>query len=205
MIIVEITNVTKARYKVKLEDGTEFVVYRGELQRFSMKQGEDLSQEAYQCLFHEILPKRAKLRSMNLLKSKDYTRKQLEDKLRQGGYPEEIIEEAMEYVISYGYINDENYARSYIEYHMEGRSKTRIINDLLNKGIARTTIMKMFDELKEDGIEIDELKMAQNLLRKKNYHAATATYEEKQKMYVFLYRKGFHSSVINRVLLLDIT
>lgn len=205
MIIVEITSVTKARYKVRLEDGTEFVVYRGELQRFHMKQGEELTEEAYQCLFHEILPKRAKLRSINLLKSKDYTQKQLEDKLRQGGYPEPIIKEAIDYVGSYGYINDENYARSYIEYHIESRSKTRIINDLLKKGIAKATILKMFDELKEDGIEIDELTMAQNLLVKKNYHAATASYEEKQRMYGFLYRKGFHSSVISRVLLLDIT
>lgn len=205
MIISEITSVTKARYKVLLEDGTSFVVYRGELQRFHMKQGEELSLEAYQCLFHEILPKRAKLRSMNLLKSKDYTQKQLEDKLQQGGYPEKIVQEAIAYVASYGYINDENYARSYIEYHMESRSKARIVNDLQKKGIAKATIMNVFEQLQENGVEIDEMSMAKKLLQKKNYHATTATYEEKQKMYGFLYRKGFHSSVISRVLLLDIT
>ncbi len=205
MIITEIESVTKSRYKVKLDDGMEFVVYRGELQRYSMKQGEELSKEAYECLFYEVLPKRAKLRSMNLLKSKDYTRKQLQDKLRQGGYPEEIISEAIAYVTSYGYINDANYARSYIEYHMDSRSQTRIINDLLKKGIEKNVIMQSFEELKNNGMEIDEISMAKKILQKKNYHAETATYEERQKMYGFLYRKGFHSSVISRVLLLDIT
>lgn len=205
MIITEITGITKSRYRIVLDDGSSFVVYRGELQRFHMKQGEELSQEAYICLFQEILPKRAKLRCMNLLKTRDYTQKQLEDKLYQGDYPEKIVREAVEYVSSYGYIDDSRYARSYIEYHMESRSRTRIENDLLKKGISKEIITRSFDELKDNGMEMDEFTMAQKLLQKKNYHAETAGYAEKQKMYGFLYRKGFQSNVISRVLSLDIT
>ncbi|MDD6810258.1 MAG: regulatory protein RecX [Lachnospiraceae bacterium] len=205
MVIVEITGITKSRYKVVLDNGTSFIVYRGELQHFHLKQGDELVQEAYVCLFREILPKRAKLRCMNLLKSKDYTQKQLEDKLRQGGYPEEIIKEAIMYVASYGYIDDKRYATSYIEYHMEKRSRTRIENDLLKKGISKELIIQSFDKLKEKGMEIDEIAMAKKLLQKKNYIAETATYAEKQKMYGFLYRKGFQSNIISRVLSLDIT
>ncbi len=205
MIVLAIEAITKSRYRVHLDNDVCFVVYKGELQRFHIKQGEQLAEEAYQSLFHEILPKRAKLRSMNLLKTKDYTKKQLEDKLKQGGYPSCIIEEAINYVMSYGYINDRNYARSYIEYHKGDRSKARIVNDLLQKGISKETIGKVFDEFQEDGIEIDEMELAKKMLQKKHYQASSATYEEKQKMYGFLYRKGFQSSVINRVLLLDIT
>ncbi len=205
MMITEITAITKSRFRVVLDGEMTFVLYKGELRRFHMKQGEELTEDAYRSIFHEILPKRAKLRSMNLLKVKDYTRKQLADKLKQEGYPQDIIETAVAYVESYGYIDDERYARSFIEYHMQNKSRRRIENDLQQKGIGRGLIVKIFDELKEEGQEIDEITMIRNLLVKKNFRAQDATYVEKQKMCGFLYRKGFHTDVISRALLLDIT
>lgn len=205
MMITEITAITKSRFRVVLDGEITFVLYKGELHRFHIRQGEELTEETYQSIFREILPKRAKLRSMNLLKSRDYTKKQLEDKLKQGGYPQEIIAEAVAYVGSYGYINDENYARSFIEYNMQSKSRKRIENDLLQKGIGKEQIAKAFAELKEEGQEIDETAMIYKLLLKKNFCAQNATYAEKQKMCGFLYRKGFHADAISRALLLDIT
>lgn len=205
MTITEITAINKSRYRVTLDEETHFVLYRGELHRFQMKQGEELSEEDYESIFREILPKRAKLRCMNLLKTKDYTRRQLEDKLKQGEYPAEIIEDAIAYVESYGYVNDENYVRNFVEYHMQTRSRKRIENDLQQKGIRREIISKVFDELSEDGLEMDETSMIQNFLLKKNFHAGTATDKDRQKMYGFLYRKGFRADAISRALLLDIT
>lgn len=205
MVITEIAALTKSRYRVVLDGNIAFVLYKGELRRFHIVQGEELEEDARQSIFHEILPKRAKLRCMNLLKSKDYTRKQLEDKLKQGGYPLEIIEEALAYVESYGYINDENYARSFIEYNIQTKSRKRIENDLSQKGIDRELIRKAFDELKEDGLEIDETAMIRELLLKKNFCLQESTYAEKQKMCAFLYRKGFRADTISKALLLDIT
>lgn len=205
MMITEITAITKSRFRVVLDGEISFVLYKGELQRFHIRQDEELTEEAYQSIFREILPKRAKLRSMNLLKSRDYTKKQLEDKLKQGGYPQEIIAEAIAYVESYGYINDENYVRSFIEYNMQSKSRKRIENDLLQKGIGKEQITKAFAELEEEGQKIDETAMIYNLLLKKNFCARNATYAEKQKMCGFLYRKGFHTDAISRALLLDIT
>ena len=205
MMITEVAAVTKSRYRVVLDGETAFILYKGELHRFHIKQGEELEEDAKQSIFHEILPKRAKLRCMNLIKSRDYTRKQLEDKLKQGGYPADIIEEAVAYVESYGYVNDENYARSFIEYHMRTKSRKRIENDLSQKGVSKELIRKVFDELKEDGLEVDEAAMIKELLLKKNFHFQESTYEERQKMCAFLYRKGFHADTISKVLLLDIT
>ena len=48
-----------------------------------------------------------KLRCMNLLKSRDYTVYQLKTKLKENGYPEFLIDTAIEYVASYGYVDDE--------------------------------------------------------------------------------------------------
>ncbi|MCM1089112.1 MAG: recombination regulator RecX [Muribaculaceae bacterium] len=205
MVITEISAITKSRYRIVLEDNLNFVLYKGELQRFHLQQGEDMAEDVYQKIMQEILPKRARLRCMNLLKSRDYTRKQLADKLRQGGYPGAIIEDALAYVESYGYVDDERYVREFIEYHMQLKSRKRIENDLMKKGIDRKLIGRIFEELQENGTEIDETAMISKILLKKNYKGETATDEEKRKMYGFLYRKGFHTDRINQALLLDIT
>lgn len=205
MTITEITAINKSRYRVTLDEEETFVLYGGELRRFHMKQGGEITKEIYGQIFHEILPKRARLRCMNLLKVKDYTRRQLADKLKQGEYPAEIIEDALAYVESYGYVNDGNYARNFIEYHIGTRSRRRIESDLQQKGIRKELIMRAFDELLEEGMEIDETAQIQKFLLKKNFHAQTATDKERQKMYGFLYRKGFRTDAISRALLLDIT
>lgn len=205
MMITEITAISKSRYRVVLDEEKFFVLYSGELRRFRMEQGGEVTEDVYEQIVHEILPKRAKLRCMNLLKAKDYTRKQLEDKMKQGGYPDRVIEEALAYVESYGYINDGNYARNFIEYHIGTKSRRRIESDLQQKGIRKELISQTFDELLEEGLEIDEMAQIQKFLLKKNFHAKTATDKERQKMYGFLYRKGFRSDAISRALLLDIT
>ncbi len=205
MLVTQITEASKPRYRVYIDGQFAFILYKGELRKFRMKEGEELSTEIYQEIMTQILPKRAKLRSMNLLQSRDYTRKQLEDKLRQGEYPQTCIDEAITYVESYGYIDDGRYARDFIEYNMQSKSRMRIETDLLGKGIDKEIIRRAFDELNEQGVEQDELTVARDLLRKKKYCADTATRQEQQKMYGFLYRKGFHRDTINRALVLDIT
>lgn len=205
MTVTEIAPITKSRYRIVLDEELTFVLYKGEMNRLNIRRGEEVMEDTYLRIFHEILPKRAKLRCMNLLQSKDYTHRQLEDKLRQGEYPEEIIEDAIAYVESYGYVDDEKYVRDYIEYNSDKKSRLRIENDLMRKGIRRELIGRIFDELKESGMEIDEITMIQKLILKKNYDPQSATDEEKRKMYAFLSRKGFCSDVIGRALLLDIT
>ncbi len=205
MLVTQIAGISKARYRVSLDGQFAFVLYKGELRQFHIKENQELSEEAYRSIMTQILPKRAKLRSMNLLQTKDYTRKQLEDKLKQGEYPAECIEEALAYVESYGYIDDRRYARDFIEYHLQGKSRKRIEADLMRKGIAKEIIGKAFDELENLGVEQNEVTMIRELLRKKKYFAETATRQEQQKMYGFLYRKGFQSDAIGKALLLDIT
>lgn len=205
MLVTKISEVSKSRYRIYLDGQFAFILYKGELRQFQIKEGQELSGESYLQIMMQVLPKRAKLRSMSLLQSRDYTRKQLEDKLRQGGYPEECIEGAIAYVESYGYIDDRRYARDFIEYHIRTKSRTRIENDLMGKGIAKDMIREAFGELKDLGVEQDELAMIRDLLKKKKYCAETATIKERQKMCGFLYRKGFHGDVIARALLLDIT
>lgn len=200
MLVTQISEVSKSRSRIYLDGQFAFILYKGELRQFHIKDGQELTEECYRQIMTEILPKRAKLRSMNLLQSRDYTRKQLEDKLKQGEYPQECIEEALSYVESYGYIDDNRYAEDYIEYHIQNKSRMRIETDLMRRGISKEVIRRAFEMLGDLGVVQDEAAMIRDLLNKKKYSAYTATKQEQRKMYGFLYRKGFSSEAIAREL-----
>mgnify|MGYP001111007406 FL=1 len=205
MTVTQLTALGKGRYKVYIEDRPAFVLYRGELNRLGIREGEEITEGNLREIQEEILPLRAKKRAMNLLQKREYTSASLREKLRDGEYPEACIEEAVAYVESYGYVDDRRYTKDFIVYNLERKSRMRIEQDLMRKGVHKDTIRAVFEELEEDGTRQDEVSMIRNLLEKKKYDAKTADAQEKQRMYAFLYRKGFHADAISRALLLDIT
>lgn len=204
-LITRIEELDKKRVRIFIDGEFAFVLYKGELRRYQLEEGKEIETAEYKEIIGEVLPKRAKLRSMNLLKTRAYTERQLRDKLHQGEYPEDIIEEAVLYVKSFGYINDRQYAQDFAVYHMENKSRRRIEQDLAAKGISRELIREVMEELAENGEQPDETAMAKELLRKKNFNPQIATNKEKQKLSAFLYRKGFQTDTIRSVLLLDIS
>lgn len=66
---------------------------------------------------------------------RDRSRKELCDKLTEKGYEEAEIAEAVEKLMSYGYIDDERYASSYIRNQMRAKGRRRITMELSGKGV----------------------------------------------------------------------
>lgn len=202
MIVTQISEVSGSRCRICIDGQFTFVLYKGELRKYHLAEGQEIPSDSYREITEELLPRRAKLRCMNLLQARDYTRKQLADKLDQGEYPQECIDEAIAYVESYGYVDDLRFAKDFIEYHISSRSRGRMEQDLMRKGIERELIRQAFEELDEDGVEQDEVSMIRELLLKKNYCAEKASRQERQRMYGFLYRRGFRADLIARELML---
>lgn len=200
MRVTQVVELSKSRSKVYIEQEFAFVLYKGELRLYHIREGEELTEEDYDTIMQEILPKRAKLRAMNLLKSREYTTVQLRNKLKQGFYPDEVIEKALEYVDSFHYTDDLRYAKDYITYHAEKKSRKRIEQDLQNKGISREIMEQAWAEWQELGGQQDEQAMIRELLNKKHYNVEQADYKEQQKIYAFLMRKGFSGEQIRHVM-----
>ncbi len=115
MIVTEITELTKSKSRVAFDNGMSASLYRSELRRYRLHVGELIADAVYEELLHKELPKRAKLRCMNLLKQRDYTESELCRKLENGGYPDEVIQTALDYVKSYGYVDSEAYVKKSID------------------------------------------------------------------------------------------
>ena len=200
MIVTEMKELTRSRIKVVLDGEFAFVLYKGELRRYHILVGEALGKKEYEEIFHEVLPKRAKMRAMNLLLKKDYTTAQLRRKLLQGGYPNDIVEEALTYVQSFRYTDDQRYAMNYILCHEKDKSRIRIEHDLQLKGIDDEIIEKAFLQWEQEGGEQDEDEMIQKLLAKRHYDALCATPADQKREYAYLMRKGFSADRIAEVI-----
>ena len=67
MLVTQVTELSKSRSKVYIDQEFAFVLYKGELRLYHIKESEELRPEDYRTIMQEVLPKRAKLRAMNLL------------------------------------------------------------------------------------------------------------------------------------------
>ena len=203
MQITDIVELDKKRSKVFIDGEYAFVLYKGELRNFKIEAGNEISQSLYDEITGTVLSKRVKLRAMNLLQKKDYTEKQLRDKLNEGLYSQELVDEAIDYVKSFRYLDDDRFARDYITYHMSMRSRNRIIQDLVQKGIGKDILMPIMEEIYEEaGSESGEdveLEQIQKLLIKKHYDK-DMEYKDKQKIMAFLMRRGYSMDKIRRAM-----
>ena len=188
MVVTKTEAVTKTKYKVYIDGQFAFVLYKGELSRYHIREGEEISDAAYEKIRGEVLAKRAKLRAMHLLNAMGRTESQLKDKLRQGGYPEDIVEAALDYVKSFGYVNDAAYARGFIEGRKDRKSRKELYMLLKGKGISSGDIEKAMEECYGEG---DSSEAIRKLMQKKRYRPEEASYEDRKKFMAYLVRKGF--------------
>ena len=142
--------------------------------------------------------KRVKLRCMHLLEKRDYTEKELRQKLENGKteYTEEQIDGAIAYVKSFHYVDDGRYACKYIEAMQSRKSRRQIEQELYQKGVDRELIQEAFEETGE----VPEEEQIARWMEKRNFHPEEADLKEKQRMYAFLARKGFRAENIQRVM-----
>ncbi|MFG6357313.1 MAG: recombination regulator RecX [Acetatifactor sp.] len=203
MTVTEITDISKKQCRICVDHDFCFVLYKGELRQYGIAAGEELTEENLRKVLEELLPRRAKMRAMNLLQHRDYTEKQLRDKLLDGGYPQETAEQALEYVRSWRYVDDTRYAQSYLAAFAGKKSLRRMELELQQKGIARDILEQAVQNWQEQDGGQDELRMACELLKRKHYDKDSGDRKEQQRLYNFLAYRGFSGEVIRKALHMD--
>lgn len=175
-----------------------FALYNKELKTYSIKENETISEHNYSDIV-QMLSKRATVRAMNLLKSKDYTKKELVSKLEMSYYPKKSIHDALTYVERYGYINDKRYVENYIAFKANKKNRKQIEQFLKEKGIGSDVIENALEDYYGNSSEY-EMNLIISTLKKKygNVSIEELDYKQKQKMMAYMYRKGFGMDTIHK-------
>ena len=143
---------------------------------------------------------RARKRGMNLLMTRDRTEANVRKKLTDDGYSPEVVDDAVEYLRSYHYIDDMRYACEYIRFKSGSMSRKQIDMKLREKGVDKGIIESAFvryDEENGTGQRESELEVVGKLMTKRCPQGlADLDYKAKQKLFAYLYGKGFSVDVI---------
>ena len=200
MMVTKIEQLTKTKFKVYLDGKFAFVLYKGELSRFGIREGVEIPEETVGKIRAEVILKRAKLRAMHLLADMDRTEEALREKLRQGLYPADAVEGAVRYVKSFGYLDDARYAENFVRSRQDSKSRKEIQALLLRKGSKAEQIAAAFGACYDENNGDGEQEAIRKILKKKRFSPEECDESGLQKIYGYLARKGFHYDTVRQVI-----
>jgi len=140
----------------------------------------------------------AKSKALKYLAFKARTYKEVEQKLKEKGYGEITIEDVMAFLEEYKYVNDAQYALSFIKYAVNNKNhgKKRISYDLQNRGVSSRIIANAFLEF-EENTSHDYQENIAFLIEKKLKGEADIDLKQKKRLFDYLARRGFSYDDIN--------
>jgi len=127
--------------------------------------------------------------AMHILEFKTRTEQELRQKLKQKEFSEDQIEDAVEYVKSFGYINDRRYAETYILNRQQEKSCTKIIQELVQKGIDHSIAEEAWEEACDS--ERSERDILREQMQKKLSGIEVPDEKQLRRVFAFFMRRGF--------------
>lgn len=186
MRIVSIEPLNRRKSRVLTDEGPAFALYNGELEAYGLTLDGELDGEMYERILREVLCPRAKERMLHLLEASDRTEAELRRRLREGGFPAEAVEAAIDYGKRRRYVDDRRYAENYVSFRAASRSRRQLEAELAARGISRDLARECLEE-----IQIDEGEQVRRLLEKRGFDPENADEGERRRTMAFLSRRGF--------------
>ena len=138
--------------------------------------------------------------AVRLLTRRDHTSLEILQKLGQRGFGGSVIDRVLAECRSLDYIDDERTARIYIDQLVRrGFGFRRIRVELRKKGLTGERFESIINERRT---EIDEREIARKVMLKKmkSLEGVKDPQKRKEKMYRFLYSRGFETTTISEVM-----
>lgn len=196
MFVTAVTETTRKKVKIEFDHQFTLVLYKGELKAFSLREGAEVPDDTIERIEDQILKKRATKYAMNLLVKKDYTSKELTDKLTKAGYTENSAGAALAYVSSYHYVDDLSYTRRYLETYSDRKSIKKMQMELRQKGISD----ELFTQARDEAQMEDESDTLRYYAQKKARSLDLSQNKDRQKLLRFLVGRGFPFSAVREML-----
>ena len=159
-------------------------------QRYDLKENDNIER-----FYDEISYEASLEKGIFLISLKDRTKKELQLKLEEKYQNKAAVLRATEKLEELGYLNDLNYAMSYIESKTYG--KNRVSYNLFQKGVRKDIVEKAYLALGEEKEEnVEDVKL-EKLIEKKgkkvniNNERDEKKIKEEQKLIQYLARQGF--------------
>ena len=201
MIVVGVRPARQSRVKLLTDTGEEVLIDKKTWEESSYSVDSSLSEEQLYELIQVSDHRRAQSRAVYLLSKRDFSRRELEQKLcrEKGRYvPEnrELAQQTAARMEELGYVNDATYAeRLAARYSLERLyPRRRIVQKLIEKGISRTMAEEAVSTL-----ETEDADLALEFLKRKRYTIPKEQHEA-DRIAAAMARYGFAGEDIRRAM-----
>lgn len=192
MRIEHIKEEKAGRCIIYLEDGLSFPLGKKEIKNLDLSEGSELRPEQLEWILDELVFVRGRNYLICLLASRDYTTKEIEQKLIKAEYPDCIIERVLSYGLEKRYLDDYRYASDYIRVNQGRKSVRQLMYQLEEKGIDSSILGQI--EAEDDKEELFPKV-------KRYYEKKQGTpYEKSAKTCQYFMRKGYSLSLIKELI-----
>lgn len=142
-----------------------------------LKVGQEISDEDIETYIFESDKDKAFTYTLNYISKYAATKKQMVKKLYEKEYGKSVVDYVIDKCVSYGYLDDSEYARCYIEYNKEIKGAKKIKYELMNKGVSAEIIDELISQIPHNdgayklaerharGQDINDLKYRNKLIR----------------------------------------
>ena len=199
MKILKYKKLSSGRYKLELEDSQPVELYEETILKYELLLKKRIDDSEMIEISEYDKEWDVYYVGLKALKSRFKSTKELRDYLIRKEYPYDLVNNAVEKLLKQGYLNDELFARSYINNQIitSSRGPIKICNDLFGKGISQTIVNKEISLFTED-LQIKKINKIIMVALKNNRTRGGLVL--KNKIINDLIVSGYDLSIINRVI-----
>lgn len=138
---------------------------------------------------------RCKNSAIRIIERNYKTEKEVRNKLIEKGYNENAINNAIDFLQKYNFLNDNTYTKMYVKDKLNSQGSNKIKYTLMKKGISKEMIEEELQNIDRD----DEKKVAMELAQKKLSSIKKSEndkYKISGKLYRFLTSKGYNYDIV---------
>lgn len=178
------------RYSIYIDGKYSFSLSEAELLQTKLRLNREFSEAELQQLRQTAVLDKAYDRTLNLISHRLRSEWELRDYMRRKDYEPDVIEATIERLMTRGYVNDEIFARRWVENRrlLKATSKRRLAQELKQKRVNEEVIQRV---LAED--ETDEQAVLRELIARKRKQTK---YQDELKLMQYLARQGFNYDAI---------
>lgn len=203
MIITKIEQQLKnaQRYNVYIDGEFVLGVYDDTLLKYQLRKGDEISAEKLSEIREYDEYNYGKSIAYKFLSYKPRSIKEVKNKLTYKKISKESVEKIIEHLKKYQFLNDESYAKMYLEQRINNKSmgKSMVQFKMIDKGIDKEMISKVIEENYPEDKQIESgKKLLEKYLKKKQ--KIEDKQELKKKCYQYLFSRGFSYGIIAQIL-----
>lgn len=184
-------------YKIYIDNEYSFSIPEENYFKLNLYEKDEISEEEIKVIKNTANFAAAKSKAFVYISYKFRTEKEVRLKLEDESFNSNIIEKVLNELKAEGYINDNLYIRKYLHDRrkLNPKSKRMLMVELKKKGIDKELILESLEEL-----TLDNILVAEELVRKKFKDLDISQKKIERKVYQFLQYRGFNAGEIRTVI-----